>query len=297
MIKKILIIGGYGFLGFNLAKKLSKYNYKIFLLCKTRKKKKVLKNVSYIYCDICDYDQLKKKLTGEFDYVFNFSGNIDHKNKEETILTHFHGLKNIIKILKKKNIEVFFQSGSCLEYGNYKSPQKEKKISLPLSNYGKAKYNATKFLINSRLNFKYIVIRLYQVYGPHQKNDRLVPITINSCLNNKKFRCTNGLQKRDFLYVDDLISLLIKMVNKKNIKSGIYNVGYGSQLPVKNVIKTIQKIINKGEPLFGKIKMRDDEIMNLYPNILKVKKYFNWKPKTKLVNGLKKTIKFYEKLK
>ena len=122
-------------------------------------------------------------------------------------------------------------------------------------------------------------------------------MTINSCLNNKKFRCTNGLQKRDFLYVDDLISLLIKMVNKKNIKSGIYNVGYGSQLPVKNVIKTIQKIINKGEPLFGKIKMRDDEIMNLYPNILKVKKYFNWKPKTKLVNGLKKTIKFYEKLK
>ena len=43
--------------------------------------------------------------------------------------------------------------------------------------------------------------------------------------------------------------------------------------------------------------MRDDEVMNLYPNILKVKKYFNWKPKTKLVNGLKKTIKFYEKLK
>ena len=128
MIKKILIIGGYGFLGFNLAKKLSNNKYKIFLLCKTRKKKKVLKNVSYIYCDICDYDQLKKKLTGEFDYVFNFSGNIDHKNKEETILTHFHGLKNIIKILKKKNIEVFFQSGSCLSMEIINLHKKKRKL-------------------------------------------------------------------------------------------------------------------------------------------------------------------------
>ena len=136
---------------------------------------------------------------------------------------------------------------------------------------------------------------MYQVYGPYQKNDRLIPITINACLKNKKFNCTDGLQKRDFLYVDDLNDLLIKIFKKKKIKSGIYNVGYGKQVCVKKVIKNIQTIVKKGKPIFGAIKKRDDETMNLYPKILKVKKYFNWKPKTNLSKGLKKTIMFYEK--
>lgn len=297
MIKRILIIGGNGFLGFNLAKKLNKYNYEIVLLCKKENKFKILKNIDYIYCNICNFKQLKKKLTGEFDYVVNFSGNKNHKHKQETYSTHFHGLKNIIKILKKKNVKIFLQSGSCFEYGNYKSPQKEKSICFPISNYGKVKYMASKFLINSKPNFKYIILRLYQVYGPYQKNDRLLPITINACLKNKKFKCTEGLQKRDFLYVDDLNDLLMKIFKKKKIKSGIYNVGYGKQISVKKVIKNIQTIVKKGKPIFGAIKIRDDETMNLYPKILKVKRYFNWKPKTSLSKGLKETVKFYEKYK
>lgn len=296
MNKKILIIGGNGFLGFNLAKKLSKYKYKIFLVCKSRVKNRVLKKVNYIYCNICNYNELKRKLPDEFDCVVNFSGNINHKNRSETILTHFYGLRNIIKILKKKKINLFLQSGSCLEYGNYDSPQKEKITSYPVSDYGKAKYKATKFLINSKVNFKYIILRLYQVYGPHQKNDRLIPMTINSCLKNKKFECTTGVQNRDFLYVEDLVNLLIKIIKKKYIKSGIYNVGYGLQVPVNRVIKYITKIVKKGKPIFGKIKMRSDEIMNLYPDISKVKKDFNWKPKINLNEGLKKTIKYYKHL-
>ena len=56
----------------------------------------------------------------------------------------------------------------------------------------------------------------------------------------------------------------------------------------------IVKKVKGGKPLFGKIKMRKDEILNLYPNIAKVRKVFNWKPKFTIEKGLNRTIKFYE---
>ena len=56
---------------------------------------------------------------------------------------------------------------------------------------------------------------------------------------------------------------------------------------------SVKKIIGKGEPNFGKLRMRKDEIINLYPNIFKVIKNFNWKPKVSIYKGLKKTIIFY----
>ena len=66
---------------------------------------------------------------------------------------------------------------------------------------------------------------------------------------------------------------------------------------VKDIIKLINQKTNSGKPLYGKIKMRRDEINLLYPDIQKVKKDFNWSPKTNLNTGISKTINFYAKIK
>ena len=63
----------------------------------------------------------------------------------------------------------------------------------------------------------YLILRPYQIYGPYQKMNRLIPMVINSCLKNKKFNCTDGSQLRDFLYVDDFSNLLIKIIKKREI--------------------------------------------------------------------------------
>lgn len=187
------------------------------------------------------------------------------------------------------------QSGSSLEYGKNASPQDEKMACSPISYYGKAKYLASKFLLhNNKYNFKVIILRLYQVYGPNQKKDRLIPMVINSFLKNKNLKCTNGKQKRDFIYIDDLINLFLKIIKTKKLNSGIFNVGSGKPVSVKIVIDNIKKFIKKGKPIYGAIKMRKDEIKNLYPKINKVKKFFNWNANITLETGLKKTIRFYE---
>ena len=298
MTKKILIVGGSGFLGLNLAKKLDSSKFEIFLLCKNNKSKPYkLKKAKYLYCNLQNISKLRKVLNIDFNIIVNFSGNIDHQNKSETYSTHYQGVKNLVSLARNKGVKLFIQAGSSLEYGNKKSPQLEHKKCSPVSTYGKAKYLASRFLLNSKNKFKVIILRMYQVYGPHQKKDRLIPQVINSCSQRKNFPCTEGKQIRDFLYVDDLCNLILKILKKNSLSSGIYNVGTEKPVTVKNVIKKIVKISKGGQPNFGKIKMRKDEIDYLYPNIKKVKKEFNWTPKVSLNKGLIKTIKFYEKRK
>jgi len=292
--KKILITGASGFLGVNLIRKLSKQ--KSFIIyglvnLKTRKFEKI-KKVKYIKSDISNSRKLKKKLKNNFDYVINFAGNIDHKNKNQTLKTHYFGLKNLINAIQKEKIKRFIQVGSSLEYGSKECPHFENTKCNPKSHYGKSKFLSTKFIQKKIKN--YIILRPYQIYGAYQKINRLIPLVIDACLKNKSFDCTDGSQYRDFLYVEDFIDLVIKIIKKGKIKAGIYNVGSGKPIKVKKVISSIQKIIKKGKPQFGKIKMRRDESNSSYPNISKIKRNLNWKPKTKFHYGLKKTINFYE---
>ena len=296
MKEKILVVGGTGFIGYHVLKNFSSKKYLLYSLSKNKPtKEKKIKNVKYLYCDITNYKNLQKKLSDEFDHVINLSGYIDHSKKKENILCHYYGSKNLIDIFKLKKIQTYIQIGSSLEYGNLKSPQIEKKNCKPVSWYGKSKLKASQYLkkISKVYNLPYIILRPYQVYGPKQKKNRLIPQTIDTCLKNKIFLCTPETQKRDFIYVDDFVYLIQKILLKKDVRYETFNVGSGKPVLVKNIIKKINNLTKSGNPKFGAIKMRKDEIMNLYPSIKKVNKYFNWRPKVKLIQGLKKTIQSY----
>ena len=94
--KKILITGASGFLGSNIISKLSKNKSLIIhgLVKNTSKIKYRYKYVRYIKADITNLNSLKKKITENYDYIINFAGNINHKNRNQTYNAHFSGLKN-----------------------------------------------------------------------------------------------------------------------------------------------------------------------------------------------------------
>ncbi len=297
--KKLLIVGGTGFIGSKLAKKTVEKGWKVFSIS-TNKPKKLRKvsKVKYLICDISKKRLLKKKIKTNFDYVVNLGGFVDHRNKVKTYNSHYIGCKNLAQIFLKKSIKSFIQIGSGLEYGNFSSPQKENNSCKPnsiRSIYGRSKLLSTLYLkkLYRKKKFPVTILRLYQAYGPEQDTNRFIPIIINGCIKNKKFACTEGKQFRDFIHVDDVIDSILKSLTNKKAKGEIFNIGSGKPKKIKNIIVEIKKIIKSGQPQYGKIKMRKDERLKMYPSIKKVRKLINWSPKISFKKGIKNTIKSY----
>jgi len=294
-----LIVGGTGFIGYHLARKSLRKGWKVTSISSKKPKKiRYLPKVKYMLCDITKKKSLKKSIRKNFDYVVNLGGYVDHSNKKKTFDSHYTGCKNLAEIFIKKMPVAFLQMGSSIEYGKIKSPQKENARCNPKSIksiYGKAKLLSSMYLINlfKKKNFPSTILRLYLAYGPRQDINRFIPIIIKNCIKNKKFNCSEGNQYRDFVHVDDVVNAILKSLINKNARGQIINVGSGKPRRIRNIIKHIKKILKGGYPQFGKIKLRKDEILKLYPNIKKAKNELNWKPKISFDQGLKSTIKFY----
>lgn len=300
MKKKILIIGGTGFLGYNFAKKCLDNNLLVTSLSRSEPNKlRLLKKINYIYCDIQHKKKLHSKLNENFNYVVNFGGEVDHHSKN-TYRSHYIGCKNLVDYFKKTKIEKFVQIGSSVEYGKLKSPHKEKNIINDInrldSTYAKAKLKSSLYVLNQykRKKFPGTIFRIYLAYGPGQDLNRVIPFTILNCLKNNSFKCSDGNQYRDFVFIDDVVEVLFRSLKKKKTNGEIFNICKGRPINIKKTINDIKIKTKGGHPEFGKIKLRKDEVKIYYGSILKTKKFFNWKPKIDLNVGISKTIKYYE---
>ena len=296
----VLIAGGTGFIGSHLIEKCHKKKWKVISLSLNNKIKK--KGIKEINLNISNKKLLFKTLKNyKIDYIVNLAGHINHFEKKKTFDTHYKGCKNLIDLGISKKILKFIQIGSSVEYGFLRSPISENKkynIQKLKSVYGISKLKATNYLIKNfkKNDLKYIILRPFLIYGPGQTTNRLIPNTIINCLNNLSFPCSDGKQIRDFLYIDDFINLVIECIVTKRGNNKIYNAGSGKPIAVKKVINTIKKLIKHGNPIFGKISLRKDEPLKLYPDLKNTFEYLNWRPKKLLINGLSKTIKYYKQI-
>jgi nucleoside-diphosphate-sugar epimerase len=300
-LKNILIVGGSGFLGYHLAKKCISKVWAVTSISRSKPKKiRFLPKVNYLILDISKKKLLEKKIKLNYEYIVNFGGYVNHKEKFMTYNSHFIGCKNLVDFFLNKKIKLFVQIGSGNEYGIKRSCYREsvKCYVDNLSTYSKSKLLSTNYLLKncSKNNFPSIILRLYNIYGPAQDPNRVIPFVINGCLNNINFPCSTGAQYKDFLYIDDFTDLLFKCIqNYKNYTGNIFNVGSGKPLKIKKVINRINNLIKKGKPNFGKIRLRKDEALSMYANIKKAKNQLNWKPKIEFNLGIKKTINYYKK--
>lgn len=298
MKKKILVVGGTGFIGYYLCKKFIKKKYIVHSIS-TKKPKKIrfVRNVKYIISDISNLKKIKKdtkKYT--YDYVVNVAGYVDHSNKTKTLKSHYNGCKNLFRVFSGSKLKRFIQIGSSGEYGNLQSPHDEKLKSNPTTIYNIAKKKASDFLLKMyrKNNFPITIFRLYLTYGPRQDDNRFIPFVIINCIKDKIFELSHCNQYRDFIYIDDVVSIIIKSMNNQNAIGQIFNLGTGKPIKLKSIIKKIRKYIKGGKPRYGEKKLRKDEIQEIYPKMKKVKKILGWKHKVRIDEGLLKTIKFYK---
>ena len=302
MENKLLVLGGAGFIGSHVAQRGINNGYETYVVGrKLPEKRKIIKGIKYINCDISNKNNMGILSEIKFNYIVNLSGCIDHssffKSGKELIDVHFSSLVNLVSFIRKDNLLRFVQIGSSDEYGNNTAPQHEAQIEKPFSPYSFAKSTSTNFIkyLFETENFPGIILRPFIIYGPGQKKNRLIPYVINKSLNNETFDVSSGNQIRDFLYIDDAVDAIFLALKNDALNGRIINIGSGHPRSVKSVIQLIVKEIGGGNPLYCESKIRKGENLELYPDLEIAKKILKWESKTTFELGLKNLINYIKK--
>lgn len=296
---KIAIVGGAGFIGTNLYFYLKdkKHKVKIFdnLLIKKNLKYLSIKNI--IKCDLLKKIDLEKKLK-DFDIIINLAGQTgvvpSNLNPLESIKKNIIGFLNLIEVAKKSKIKTIINaSTSGAIYGNSKKISNETDYSKPLSIYGLTKdFNEKMSKIISN-KIKIIHLRFSNVFGPYSIHKKsLIHNSITKALSNDIISIYgNGEQVRNFIFVEDLTKIIIKLFKAK---SGIYNISS----PKSNSINHYLKILNNINPniKIKKKKFNDGEVKKVYVSNLKVMKELRLKKShfTKFEDAIRKTFDWYQ---
>ena len=281
MIKKnIILIGSSGFIGSKLLNKI-KNNNKIIQFNFSKRKNSFSINELEIKLNLI------KRLKPEIILDLGWRGIPDY-SLDNSLLNVHDKISFYEKILEIKSIKKIIVTGTCFEYKNKNKLCNEKDDITYQNNLSLAKITIYNYLKekSKKYNFSLIWLRLFYVYGNGQREKSLIPYIINSFKNNKLPKIENQNNYNDFIHVSDVINLISKMIIK-NTPSGIYNVGSGKFISVKEILQILCKIY----------KINYKEIVNLsktknyfYADISKISKLLKWKPKIFINQKVLKSI-------
>jgi nucleoside-diphosphate-sugar epimerase len=310
MKKKILICGATGFIGKNIANYFSKKNYEV--ICVYNKKKKFNnKNIKWIKADLRKYQECLKA-TRNIDILIQAaattSGSKDIINTPYVHVTDNAIINSyLLKASFQNKIKQFIFTSCTVMYGDSKKPLKENQVKeqeIFPAYYGVAN---TKLYIEKMCKFfsticktRFSIIRHSNIYGPNDKFDinkgHFIGSSIYKVFNEKNNYVKifgKGDEKRDYLYIDDFLDFVNKIIGQKKAFE-IINCGYGKSFKIKDVLNIIIKLSNKKKKIKYLSTSKNINV-NILIDVKKAKKLLNWVPKHNLISGLKKTILWYKK--
>lgn len=304
-MKKVLIIGGAGFIGSNLVKKLMRDGYHVFVYDNFSSGKisnlEFLSKARIIKGDILDHKKIVsciKKI--QPNTIFHLAA-IHYipdcnKNPQKTRRVNVDGTHNVleaISALSPKSFFIFISSAAV--YANSSKALKESNKTRPICIYGETKLAGEKITkqICTKNKIPFTTVRLFNVYGPNDRVPHVIPRIITQVKNQKENIELGNLQpKRDFIYVDDVSDALYKILEHKP-KNRVYNIGTGKEHSVKEIAELFIKFLPRKNlrVLLRKNLIRKKERLHLKADIVKIKKELGWHPKISISKGIKLLLK------
>ncbi len=314
---KILITGTAGFIGFHLAKKLiinkknkvygiDNFNNYYDVKIKNERNKILKKNNNFIFkkLDITNSKKLNKYvklIKPEIIVHLAAQAGVRYSidNPETYLKNNINGFFNILEISKILKINHLVFASTSSVYGSNKSfPLKESyNTDNPLSFYAATK-KSNEVMAHSYSNIYKIPItglRFFTVYGPFGRPDMSLYKFSQKIIKEKKIDLfNNGKHVRDFTYIDDIISGIMKVISsppKKKIPYEIYNLGNGKPRRLLDFLGLIEKYIYKKAEIKNK-PLQPGDVIKTHADISKMKKKFKYNPQTDIDEGIRKFSKW-----
>ena len=328
----ILITGSAGFIGYHLSKRLINEQYKIIGVdnlnnyydvgLKKARLNNLLKydNFEFYQYDIEDNNNIQELFEKyQFDTVIHLAAQAgvrySLKNPWSYINSNIVGLLSILESCRSNPVKhLIFASSSSVYGANRKIPFSEHdNVDHPVSLYAATKKSGEliSHTYSHLFNIPITCLRFFTVYGPWGRPDMAYYKFTKNILEDKEIEVyNNGRMRRDFTYIDDVVEAIVKLIynipvpnknwNDKNLDPSssfapykVYNIGNNKPVNLLDFIAVLERIIGKkAKKKF--LPMQPGDVIETYADITELEKVVGYRPKTSIVEGLRKFVEWYD---
>jgi len=304
-VAEVLVTGGAGFIGNNLARHLIRKGHTVHLVLKEEYAEwrlRDLRNHAAIYTvDLLDFEKINRVVQQiRPEWVFHMAAHGQYSSQTDVfriLQTNVIGTANLVLACLKTGFEVFVNTGSSSEYGLKDHPPNEKELPDPNSYYATAKASATMFCRYTarKHGVRIPTLRLYSVYGPYEEPGRFIPTLILKGLAGKLPPLVNPLVVRDFVFTEDAIEAYMLAATIIVAEPGpIYNVGAGTQTTIEQAVAIARKTLDiREEPCWDSMPNRIWDTETWVCDNSRIRDELGWAPRHSFEQGFSKTVKWF----
>jgi nucleoside-diphosphate-sugar epimerase len=307
--QRILVTGATGFIGSFLVKELIRRGHKVGIIKRssssTWRINDIINQLFVFNVDLSDTQEVNIALNAfKPKVVFHLATYyaVEHNLPEipEMVKTNVLGTINLLEASKASSVKLFSNTSSCFVYKEKTVRLRETDELNPVNLYAATKLQAEQActFYTKKNEFKLVTFRLFPPYGFADSERKLIPYIIRNYLEGKPPDLTTGLQKWDFINVQDVVDAYLMLLSFHDFGQNheIFNIGTGTATSIKDVATIIGRILNSDiTPNWGKVPHRKNDVQYLCANIDKAKVCLGWQPKISLEEGLASTINWYRK--
>jgi nucleoside-diphosphate-sugar epimerase len=304
VMKHIVLTGGTGFVGANLARRLLRDGHVVHLLVRAShaewRIQEIRDRIQLHVVDFMDATAVSKQIEAIGpEWIFHLAahGAYSWQNDlNEIVQTNFLSTINLVNACLQTGFEAFIHTGTSSEYGFKDHPPSETEWLEPNSAYAVAKASATlfcRYTAQSR-TANIITLRLYSAYGPYEEPKRLMPNLIAHGLRGELPPLVNPDIARDYVYVDDICDACILAAQKPPGEPGaVYNVGTSVQTSLREVVETARRVMRiTAEPQWGSMPSRIWDTAVWVADSSKIREELGWRPQFDFESGLRRMVEW-----
>jgi len=304
---KILVTGVAGFLGSHLSEKLSEMNHEVIGVDNMiggylDNVPKSIKFYNFDCCNLKKMNEIMKKVDVVYHCAATAHEGLSVFSPFEIGKNNFLASSSVFSSAISNKVKRIIFCSSMARYGSQKTPFTEDMSPKPVDPYGISKVASEDLLKNlcDLNNIEWVIAVPHNIIGPRQKYDdpyrNVVSIMLNRILRKQSpIIYGDGNQKRCFSYIDDCLSCLIPMLDKKDLNRQIINIGPDEEfVSINKIFEICSNITGSNlDPIYKKDRPR--EVKHATCSADKARKLLNYKTTTDLKTGIKETYEYIKK--
>jgi UDP-glucose 4-epimerase len=304
-MKRVILTGGTGFVGANLARRLLRDGHEVHLLVRPNYQPW---RIDEIRPDVRLHElhlhetEAVARVVGQIrpDWVFHLAVHGAYSwqtDWEQMVRTNIQGTMSLVSACLSTGFEAFVNTGSSSEYGFKDHAPAESEPVEPNSHYAVTKAAATMFCRHTAQSRQVHLptLRLYSVFGPYEDPGRLLPTLIMRGLKGELPPLADPNVARDFVYVDDVVEAYLLAASVRTPEWGpIYNVGSGVQTTLRDAVEVARQVLNIGaEPVWNTTPNRSWDANVWVSDNRKIRAQLSWEPRSTFAEGFRQMADWF----